>query len=132
MRKNGIQIWMAASLCVALAGSLGGCASNGGSESSTASGSQTSTTSAATRTIPASSPLARIKMGMNDTDVRSAVGEPGGTRNYPTFGAFLPWVTNGWRVAWLYPNVGRVVFARNQYSGSMSVVDIQHNPNETR
>ncbi len=126
---------MVASLCLTLVVGLGGCASNGDSGSTgstTTSSSDSGTTSSATRTIPASSPLAKIQKAMTDAEVRSLVGEPGSTRSYPSFAAFLPWANNGWRVAWLYPSVGRVVFSRNRWSGSMAVVDIQHNPNETK
>ena len=128
MRKNRIQIWMVASLCLVLLGGLGGCASSGGD------GTQDEANSSATTTIPASSPLAKVQNGMNDSQVRSLLGEPAGTRNYPSPKAFIPFYFggDGWRVAWLYPNVGRIVFSRNTYSGAMSVVGREHNPNQTK
>lgn len=134
MRKNGIQNGLVASLCLALMVGLSGCASDGGGSTNSNAGSSDSSTSTsgATRTIPASSPIARVENGMTDSEVRSILGEPGGTRSYPSFAAFLPWANNGWRVAWLYPNVGRVVFSQNRWSGSLAVVDRQHNPNETK
>ncbi len=124
---------MVVSLCLALVTGLGGCAASGASsDGNTTSSSGGDSPSVATRVIPASSPLARVKKGMTDSEVRRVVGEAGGVRSYPSFMAFLPWVNDGWRVAWLYPGVGRVVFSQNRWSGSLAVVDIQHNPNETQ
>ncbi|MFK7895768.1 MAG: hypothetical protein AB8G23_08040 [Myxococcota bacterium] len=136
MRKNGMQIWMMASLCALLLGGLGGCAStsDGTASNSTtnSSGNETAARRSGTQEIPASSPIARVENGMSDVKVRGILGEPAGQRNYPTFNSFLPWSRDGWRVAWHYPNVGRVVFSRNRWNGEMTVVERVHDPSQVK
>ena len=82
--------------------------------------------------IPSSSPLAKIEMGMNDTDVRRILGEPTRANAYMTGKAFIPFYfgPDTARTDWMYSGVGRVVFSRNTYSGSLKVINVIHNPDE--
>lgn len=105
---------------------LQGCASSGG-------GDETEGSTAETRTpIPESSPLSKIEIGMTEIQVRKAIGEPDATRSYMTGKAWIPFYFGGdvMRMDWIYADVGRVIFTRNRWSGSTSVIDLLHDPNE--
>ena len=80
--------------------------------------------------VPASSPLAKIELGMNDEDVRRIIGNPGRSNSYMTGKRFIPFYygPDASRTDWVYPGVGRVVFSRNRYSGSLKVIALTHNP----
>jgi len=83
-----------------------------------------------TRPIPASSPLAKVQVGMTDIDVRKAIGEPTTSRSYMTGKAWMPFYYGGdtSRMAWVYAGEGEVVFTRNRYTGGLKVVRVDYNP----
>ena len=82
---------------------------------------------------PPGSPLAKVKLGMNDTQVRKILGDPDNSNSYITGKSWIPFYYGGdtRRSDWMYKGIGRVVFSRNQYSGSLKVIRIDYNPNET-
>lgn len=82
---------------------------------------------------PPGSPLAKIQVGMSDTDVRKILGEPDNANGYITGKAFIPWYfgSDTSRTDWLYKGKGRIVFSRNRYSGNLQVVRVDYNPSET-
>jgi hypothetical protein len=115
-------------LAVLFMAGMQGCAS-----SSDRGGASTSAAEAETRTpIPKDSPLAKIGVGMTEIQVRKAIGEPDAMRNYMTGKAWIPFYFGGdvMRMDWIYENVGRVIFTRNRWSGSTSVIDTLYDPNE--
>ena len=95
------------------------------------SGGQT-TSAPAAASVPAGSRLARIETGMTDLQVRKILGEPDNQSNYMTGKAWIPFYFGGdtHRSEWIYNRVGRVVFTRNRWSGSLTVINRIHNPNE--
>ena len=82
---------------------------------------------------PANSPLAKIQVGMTDTEVRKILGEPDDANGYITGKAFIPYYSgpDTSRTDWLYKGKGRVVFSRNRYSGTLKVVRVDYNPSES-
>ena len=82
---------------------------------------------------PAGSPLAKVTVGMNDTQVRKILGDPDNANSYMTGKSWIPFYygSDTTRSDWMYKGMGRVVFSRNQYSGSLKVIRIDYNPNET-
>lgn len=110
-----------------------GCASGGGggaapAESEAAPAKQQSNYTAP----PAGSPLAKVELGMNDSQVRKILGDPDDSNAYMTGKAWIPWYygSDTHRTDWMYRGKGRVVFSRNRYSGSLKVIKVLHNPNE--
>ncbi len=81
--------------------------------------------------VPASSPLSKIAVGMNDVDVRKAIGEPTTSRSYMTGKAWIPYYygSDTSRTSWTYAGEGEVVFSRNRYSGGLKVIRVDYNPN---
>ena len=122
----GIQIRrvVVMGLVLGLMVAVGGCASSGDASTS---GKVTQTMS-----IPRSSPLATLEIGMSDIKVRKAIGEPDDARSYMTGKAWIPFYFGGdtHRSDWMYSGVGRVVFSRNRWSGALTVVDLRYNPGE--
>ena len=82
---------------------------------------------------PADSPLAKVQLGMNDAQVRKILGDPDSSNSYMTGKSWIPFYfgADTTRSDWMYKGMGRVVFSRNQYSGSLKVIRIDYNPNET-
>ena len=113
-------------LLVFVVAALGACASGSGGEQSGA---------AAAKGVapPADSPLATVELGMNDVQVRKILGDPDNANSYITGKSWIPFYygTDTSRSDWMYKGMGRVVFSRNQYSGSLKVIRIDYNPNET-
>lgn len=106
------------------------CASQGGSETS---GTPAKSAAKATYTTPpASSPLSKVTVGMNDAEVRKILGDPDNSNAYMTGKAWIPFYygPDTRRTDWMYRGKGRVVFSRNQYSGSLKVIRVLYNPNE--
>jgi hypothetical protein len=103
------------------------CASGGGG-----AGGDEAKAKAAAVPVPASSPLAKIEIGMNDTEVRKILGEPDNSNAYINGKAFIPMYhgPDTSRSDWMYKGVGRVVFSRNQYSHTLKVIKLIHNPDE--
>jgi outer membrane protein assembly factor BamE (lipoprotein component of BamABCDE complex) len=77
--------------------------------------------------IPASSPLAKIKMGMQRAQVDDLIGEPTSTRVFPSGKAFIPFYygPDTVRTGAFYKGIGRIVF-----SGAHQVVEIEYDPTE--
>ena len=123
MTMKHLRPLLAAALLAALVGMLGSCASSGGSGSSAQQ---------VEVPVPSSSPLAKIELGMNDTQVRNAIGNPDNSKSYMTGKAWIPFYfgPDTTRSDWMYTGVGRVVFSRNQYSGGLKVIKLLHNPSE--
>ncbi|HBZ72300.1 MAG TPA: hypothetical protein DEP35_22230 [Deltaproteobacteria bacterium] len=98
------------------------------------SGTQASSAKAAEGTPPPpGSPLAKIQAGMSDAEVQKILGEPDNRNFYPTGKGFIPFYYGGdtARTDWIYKGKGRVVFSHNRWSGSLQVVRVDYNPNET-
>lgn len=78
---------------------------------------------------PADSKLAKIKTGMADTAVRRILGEPASSRSYMTGKRWIPFYygPDTRRVEYIYSGLGRVVFSRNRYSGSLKVISVSYN-----
>jgi outer membrane protein assembly factor BamE (lipoprotein component of BamABCDE complex) len=81
--------------------------------------------------VPDSSPLAKITIGMADTDVRKILGEPTTQRAYMTGKSWIPFYygPDTSRTDYIYEGIGRVVFSRSRYSGQLKVIDVAHDPN---
>jgi hypothetical protein len=82
---------------------------------------------------PPGSRLAKVQLGMDDSQVRQIMGEPTGMNSYVTGKAFIPYYygTDTSRMDWKYKGEGRVVFSRNAYSGHLKVVRVDYDPHET-
>jgi hypothetical protein len=128
MRPMHRSLAVAASLALALA--LNACANAGGRAADQPAA------QAATKTAdvppPAGSKLAKVKIGMNDVDVRKALGEPTSAKNYMTGKQWIPfyWGPDTGRTDWMYKGQGRVVFSRNRYSGGLKVIKVSYDPHE--
>ncbi len=83
---------------------------------------------------PAGSPLAKIELRMNDTQVRNILGAPDNANAYMTGKAWIPYYygSDTTRTDWMYKGQGRVVFSRNRYSGGLKVIRVIYNPNELK
>ena len=81
--------------------------------------------------VPDDSPLAKITVGMSDTDVRKALGEPTTQNAYMTGKSWIPFYygPDTSRTDYVYDGIGRVVFSRSRYSGQLAVIDVVHDPN---
>lgn len=77
--------------------------------------------------IPADSPLAQVKMGMQRGQVEDLIGEPTSTRSFPSGKGFNPFYygPDRYRTGAFYKGLGRVV-----YSGANIVVEIEYDPAE--
>ena len=82
------------------------------------------------RVPPATSAFSKIQLGMNDADVRTLVSDPTSSRAYQIWKAWWPFYfgQDTARTDWVYEGQGRVVFARNRYSGRLSVIDVVYDP----
>jgi len=121
-RSRRHPIFVLAALFGALALSIG-CASSGGSE----------TEAAANVPPPAGHKLAKVTLGMNDTQVRAIMGEPDQANAYMTGKAWIPFYygPDTARSDWMYFGQGRIVYSRNRYSGGLKVIQVVYNPKET-
>ena len=92
----------------------------------------TSKTTASTGPPPGT-PLAKVKLGMNDAQVRRVLGDPTDSNAYMTGKAFIPFYfgPDTHRAEWIYEKMGRVVFSRNRWSGALKVIRVQYKPTET-
>ena len=113
---------------------LGGCASMTGDSSSDTSSSDSSSTNAPpVVTVPASSRLAKIEIGMTEDQVIAKLGAPTNRRGYPTGKNWIPFYFGGdtHRMDYIYKGVGRVIFGNaSRFSRVMNVVELLHNPQE--
>jgi hypothetical protein len=81
---------------------------------------------------PADSPLAKVKAGMSDTEVRQILGAPTSTKSYqngkqwiPGYGAFAPDIA---RTEYTYHGLGLVTLNQNKYSGALTVYRVVYDP----
>jgi len=85
--------------------------------------------------VPASSPLAKVRLGMSKPRVMDAVGPPTSERNSLTWKAWVLFYfgNDARRTVWFYKGMGRVVFANgNIYGGGTSeVLQVEYDPNES-
>lgn len=96
-------------------------------------GAQTDGGDAASATPPpAGSALAKVEKGMNETAVRSLLGEPDESNAYMTGKGWIPFYygPDTHRSDWMYRGQGRVVFSRNRYTGALKVIRVLYNPRE--
>lgn len=108
---------------------LGACATapDGASSGSPAAAAQAKTPP------PADNALSKVRMGMNDTQVRNLLGNPTNSNAYMTGKAFIPFYfgPDTHRTDWMYKGMGRVVFSRNRWSGGLKVIEVTYKPSET-
>lgn len=116
-----------------LVAALCACASGSGGQQAADDSPRAQAAAAKGVAPPASSPLAKVELGMNDYQVRKVLGDPDNARAYITGKSWIPFYygTDTSRMDWMYKGMGRVVFSRNQYSGTLKVIRIDYNPNET-
>lgn len=90
---------------------------------------------AAQAMVPASSPLAKVQLGMNKKQVRDALGSPSDENSYSTGKAWIPWYfgNDARRTSWYYEGVGRVVFADGNIfgGGTPEVIRVDYDPSES-
>ena len=127
MTNRWIRVLMLSALAAVLMAGVSGCASTGAAGDS---GASSGSAARGMASVPASSPLSRIKSGMTDIQVRKILGEPDNSNSYMTGKAWIPFYFGGdtHRTEWIYNGTGRVVFSRNQWSGAVTVVDLVHDP----
>ena len=84
----------------------------------------------ASASIPKGHPFAKITEGMYDQDVVKILGQPTNRHEYPTGKSAIPFYhgTDMWRSDWSYKGKGHVVFSRNQYTGSYTVIEVLYDP----
>ena len=120
---------------------VAGCASTTDSSSSSSDSSSSGTAATPAKPtpteniakVPKSSKLAKVELGMSDSQVRTLLGEPSNIRSYPTGKNWIPFYFGGdtYRFDWSYRNVGKVVFGNtSRFSRAIIVVDVIHNPDE--
>jgi len=84
---------------------------------------------------PASSPLAKIKIGMTAQEVSNILGMPTNQVSYASGKAWIPFYfgDDARRTEWSYKGIGRVVFSGgNVYGGGGGHVErVDYDPNET-
>jgi len=83
---------------------------------------------------PAGSPLAKVKTGMSEADVREILGPPTtqqtsqtGKRWIPGYGAFA---ADQEKTEFIYRGVGSVMFTKNQYNGRLTVHHVVSDPKQ--
>lgn len=79
---------------------------------------------------PPNTQLARIEAGMSELEVRDLLGEPNLSHEYEIWNAWNPFYEgrDTARTDWVFTDIGRVVFARNRYSGHLSVIAVDYDP----
>lgn len=83
--------------------------------------------------IPADSPLAKLEMGMSETEVMSALGPPTSIGGHITGKQFIPFnfsQKDVQRTVYLYKGIGRVEFSYGGWGQRNGVVDLYHDPGE--
>ena len=82
---------------------------------------------------PASSPLAKVEVGMAPREVENILGPPTDENQYVTGKAFIPFYfgQDRWRRAYCYRGLGCVVFAGGGgFSMNAHVDRVEYDPNE--
>jgi hypothetical protein len=91
------------------------------------------------KTAPAPKPEAKpapsfdqVHEGMSDSEVRSVLGEPTSREEYITGKNFIPFYhgPDRSRSNWVYHGKGNIVFTRNSYSGTLSVIEVHKDPSQ--
>jgi hypothetical protein len=113
---------------------LGACAAQT-SQPSNAGAATTSQSADGSVPIPASSPLAKVQLGMRKTQVTSVLGAPNDENSYPTGKMWIPFYfgDDARRTSWYYKGIGRVVFADGNVFGGGGgyVIRLDYDPSET-
>jgi hypothetical protein len=111
---------------IALAQSFG-CAHGGGGKEAPAQEEKAETPALP---IPKGHVFGKIKEGMTDSEVEKILGKPSDRRDYVTGKAFMPYYygSDTSRSDWIYKGKGHVVFTRNRYNGSLSVLEVIYDP----
>jgi len=111
---------------------LSACAT--GESGSSASASPEATASAAAPkgvAAPAGSLLSKVSAGMTEAQVREATGAPTSETTYMTGKAFIPFYFGPThQTDYKYKGEGRVIFARNRWSGAAKVIRVDYDPGE--
>jgi hypothetical protein len=119
---------------------LFGCASGGGSSSTSPAQTPAETSSKVPApagpytTAPEGSAFSKVVMRSSEVEVRKVLGEPDNTTSYMTGKIFIPFYfgKDAFRVDWLYEGQGRIVFSRGAWGDQYKVIAIKYNENELK
>jgi hypothetical protein len=106
---------------------MGGCAKRSAQPAASSPAASTGTPP------PASSPLAKVKVGMGEQEVRDILGPPTSENEYVTGKAFVPYYfgPDRSRRGYFYKGVGRVVFSGGSgFNRTGKVSRVEYDPNE--
>jgi hypothetical protein len=105
--------------------------SQGKSAQANSNNANTSDAQPAPKPIPKGHIFQKITAGMSENDVRKILGEPSDRRDYVTGKAFIPYYygSDTSRSDWIYKGKGHIVFSRNRWNGSLSVIEVLYDPN---
>jgi hypothetical protein len=121
---------LAASLSV---GVLAGCKS-GGSSSTAPEKDEPVAATKPSIPIPADSPFAKIKVGMDKDEVFAKIGPPTNIGTYQTGKAWIPFHFSGsdnYHMVARYKGQGTITFSNDSaYTSGMSVIEIDYDPTE--
>lgn len=122
---------LAASLSV---GVLAGCKSGGSSAKSEPEKEEPVAATKPSIPIPADSPFAKIKVGMDKDEVFAKIGPPAAMNHYQTGKAWIPFHFSGsdnYHMVARYKGQGTITFSNDSaYSSGMSVIEIDYDPSE--
>ncbi|MBU0673693.1 MAG: hypothetical protein KJ950_03520 [Proteobacteria bacterium] len=122
MRKLNLLLLSLLTICIST-----GCIATQKTQTEQNATASTNSDSAETIDIPASSPFAKIKMGMGSKQVLDLIGPPGDQQHFTTGKSYIPFYygkdTGRW--VYYYKNHGRLVFGGND-----KVVSIDYDPKE--
>jgi len=128
MRKTWIGLFSAAMTMSALVG----CKSGGSTASKPEPEEPVATKPSVP--VPADSPFAKIKMGMQQDEVFATIGQPTAMGSYQTGKAWIPFHFSGsdnYHMVARYKGQGTITFSNNSaYSSGMSVISIDYDPTE--
>ena len=108
---------------------VGGCAKRTAAPTEPAAGKP-----AASAPVPADSPLAKVKVGMSEQDVRAILGPPTQENEYVSGKAFIPFYygPDRTRRAYFYKGTGRVVFSGGSgFNRTGKVSRVEYDPAES-
>jgi hypothetical protein len=89
---------------------------------------------AASAPVPADSPLAKVKVGMTEQEVRAMLGPPTQENEYVSGKAFIPFYygPDRSRRAYFYKDMGRVVFSGGSgFNRTGKVSRVEYDPAES-
>ncbi len=119
------------SACLIASAALVGCGSSGNTPTTQGSA---SSDEKVYPPAPDGTPLAKIKVGMDEAQVTDLIGRPTDITAYVTGKAFIPFYYGGdtHRVMYLYKGQGRVIFSPDsRFTSGQSVIEIEYDPTET-